>query len=109
MISISVFRMTGTPLLYTSCSVQQAISHTWQPGDGDQTDLNYMRFLHRFGFLKTAILSVEQLLPCLQRVTFVHLQPTAEVKPSLPHRLPTDWPAPQPPRVDAERPFNPQS
>ena len=79
---------------------QAVILHTWRVQDGDFTPLNHMKFLHRAGFIKTAILEVCAFTPWLHRVIFAHLR-------KLP--APSEWPAPQPCRALAYRPFDPDT
>ena len=58
-------------------------------------DLEHMKLLHKFGFLKTAIVRSERLFPDVLRVTFVHHQPELAPRQTRTRSatpLPTPWP-----------------
>ena len=46
------------------------------------TDLEHMKLLHKFGFMRTAIVRSEQLFPDVLRVVFVHHQPELAPRPN---------------------------
>lgn len=73
------------------------------------TDHEHMRLLHQAGFLKTAVIAKEELIPHWTRVIFVHHSPTLAVSAKK-ERKPTPWPTPlSTSKGQYKRPFCPDS
>eukprot|EP00435_Cladocopium_sp_Y103_P032292 s1431_g8.t1 len=82
-------------LIYCPCQSQISDDVIFHTTTRTLTDLDHMRFLHSFGFLRVVILQKKRLRPGLVLILYHNNIPELE---SVKHdgKVPTPWPAPQP-------------